>query len=66
MYTRYAELRDEKGVSDYKVAKETGLSQSTLSEWKSGRSKPKIDKLAKLARYFGVSLEYFVDEEGRD
>lgn len=60
MYERYVELRDKKGVSDYKVAKETGISKSTFSDWKSGRSKPKIDKLISIANYFGVSVDELI------
>lgn len=57
MYEKYAELRDKKGVTDYRVAADTGIPKSTFSEWKSGRSKPKADKLKKIADYFGVSVE---------
>lgn len=59
MYERYCEIRDKLGLKDAVVAKETGISKSTFSEWKSGRSKPKTDKLQKIADYFNVSLEYF-------
>lgn len=62
MYQKYATLRDEKGVTDYMVAKETQIPKSTFSEWKSGRSQPKAEKLFKLAKYFGVSIEYFLDD----
>jgi repressor LexA len=62
MYSNYAALRDEKGVSDYKVSKDTGVPASTLSDWKNGLYKPKVDKLIKLAEYFGVSVEYFLKE----
>lgn len=62
MYARYVVLRDKKGVTDYKVSEETGITKSTFSDWKSGRSSPKIDKLKKLADYFGVSIEYFLKE----
>ena len=55
MYKRYVELRDKKGVTDYKVSLETGIPKSTFSEWKSGRSNPKIEKLKKIADYFGVT-----------
>jgi transcriptional regulator with XRE-family HTH domain len=61
LYKRYAELRDKKGVTDYKVSKETGISKSSFSEWKSGRSKPKAEKLKKIADYFGVTIEYFLE-----
>lgn len=62
MYERYVFLRDEKGLTDYKVSEETGIVKSTFSDWKSGRSAPKIDKLKKIADYFGVSIEYFLKE----
>ena len=62
MYNRYLKLRNEKGVSDYRVSVETGIPKSTFSEWKSGRSNPKTEKLHKLAQFFGVSIEYFIGE----
>ena len=52
MYEKYTALRDEKGVTDYRVASETGITKSTFTDWKNGRSKPKTDKLAALAKYF--------------
>ncbi len=63
MYKKYAELRDKAGVTDYKVAKETGVSTSTLTNWKQGRYKPKADKLLILAKYFGVSVEELLEEQ---
>lgn len=60
MYEKYVKLRDEKGVTDYKVATETGMTKSTFSDWKSGRSEPKLEKLKKIADYFGVDIGYFV------
>lgn len=62
MYEKYIKLRDERGLTDYQVAKDTGITKSTFSDWKSGRSNPKLDKLQKIADYFGVSLEYFIEE----
>ncbi len=61
MYQRYTELRDKKQVTDYQVAQETGITKSTFTDWKTGRSKPKIDKLRALANYFNVSIEYFLE-----
>jgi len=60
MYSKYAELRDAKGLTDYAVAKETGIATATLSSWKNGIYEPKIEKLAILARFFGVSVDYFL------
>ena len=61
MYSKYAELRDRKGVNDATVAKETGIAPSIIYDWKAGRSNPKTDKLKKLAEYFGVSIEELIE-----
>lgn len=61
MYQKYVELRDKKGVTDYRVSVETGITKSTFTDWKNGRSKPKVEKLAILAKYFGVSMEVFIE-----
>lgn len=69
MYERYVELRNQKGVSDYRVAKDTGIPKSTFSDWKSGRSKPKIAKLKILAGYFDVAVDELIsatDETGSE
>lgn len=58
MYEIYCKLRDEKGIKDSDVVKSTGITKSTFSDWKSGRSKPKNDKLQKIADYFGVTVDY--------
>ncbi|MBQ8662509.1 MAG: helix-turn-helix transcriptional regulator [Eubacterium sp.] len=62
MYHKYAQLRDAAGLTDYKVAKDTGIPKSTFSDWKAGRSKPKVDKLLKIANYFGVPVEELITE----
>lgn len=61
MYSRYEQLKTERGVSDYEVAKATGVAPSTLSAWKKGDYKPKVDKLLAIARFFGVSVETFIE-----
>lgn len=60
-YEQYAKLRDEKGVTDYEVAKHSGVSTSTLTCWKQGVYSPKLPKLQKLADYFGVSVTVFIE-----
>lgn len=61
-YKRLEVLLRSRNITAYRVSKDTGIGQSTFSDWKSGRSRPKLDKLAKIANYFNVSLEYFVKE----
>ena len=58
MYTIYCKLRDERKLKDSDVSKATGITKSTFSDWKSGRSKPKLEKLQLIADYFNVSVEY--------
>lgn len=55
------QLLQKNNISAYRAAKDTGIPQSTFSDWKRGRSKPKIDKLKKLADYFGVPVTYFLE-----
>jgi transcriptional regulator with XRE-family HTH domain len=59
VYEIYCKLRDEKGVKDADVARGTGIGKSTFSDWKSGRSAPKNEKLFKIAEYFGVPADVF-------
>ena len=61
MYEKFERLISERGITSYKVAKDTGLTPTVFSDWKAGRSKPKVDKLLVIAKYFGVPLEYFLE-----
>ena len=63
MYKKFETLLESRKITPYKVSKETGISTATLSDWKKGRSNPKADKLKILADYFGVSIEYFLEED---
>lgn len=66
MYKKYEELLEKNNTTSYRVSKDTGIAQSILSDWKTGRSTPKLDKLITIAKYFSVPLTYFTDdnEEG--
>lgn len=60
MYEIFEQLLQKYGLTAYKVSKETGITQSTLSDWKRGRSTPKTENMKKIADYFGVSVEYLM------
>ena len=66
MYEIYSKLRDDRGLSDYKVAQDLGFSRSTLTQWKTGAHQPKADKLQKIADYFGVSVDYLMTGEAKE
>lgn len=59
-YEIYSKLREAREISDFSVSKETKIAPSTLSDWKNGKSEPKIDKMQTIAKFFGVSLEYLM------
>ena len=62
MYKKSADLLLKNNKTIYRVAKDTGISPTLFSDWKKGKSKPKVDKLQILADYFGVPLDYFLKE----
>lgn len=59
MYEMFQKLLDERGATAYQVSKATGISTGSLTDWKKGRSSPKIENLQKIADYFGVTIDYF-------
>lgn len=66
MYNRYCKLRDAKGYKDADISRLTGISKPTLSDWKRGVSKPKPDKLIKLAECLGVTTDYLLTGEEKE
>lgn len=62
MYEKFRQLLTKNNVTAYRVAKDIGISSVVFTEWKKGKSNPKIDKLKKIADYFGVTVEYFIKE----
>lgn len=63
MYEKFEKLLERDGVTAYRVSKETGIPASTFTDWKKGKSKPKVDKLQRIADYFGVSVDYLISGE---
>jgi len=63
MYAEYAKIRDQKGLSDYAVAKMSGVGRSTLSEWKKGMHVPSTKNLQRIADILGVSIDTLCKDE---
>ncbi len=66
MYEVFEQLLQKNGVTPYKVAKEAGVTQTALSNWKSGRSTPTTKTLQKIADYFGVTIDYLMTGKESD
>ena len=60
MYSVFEQLLQKFGVTAYKVSKETGVTQASLSTWKTGKSTPSSETLQKIADYFGVTVDYLM------
>lgn len=60
MYEIFIKLLEKTGEKASDVSKSTGIPSSTFSDWKKGKSSPKIEKLRKIADHFGVTVDYLM------
>lgn len=54
------QLTEERGITQDTLAKETGRSRQTVSQYFNGISEPGYETLVKIADYFGVSTDYLL------
>ena len=54
--------REEKGISQEKLAEYVGVSRQAVSKWENGTSDPSTSNLIALAKLFGVSVEELLKE----
>ena len=59
---RIRELLNERNWTEYKLAKESGLSQSTISNFFKRNTVPSISTLELICKGFGISLSQFFSE----
>lgn len=62
MYKKIEALLEETNKTAYQLSKDTGVSQTALSNCKKGRSKLGLDSISRVAKYFNKPIEYFLDE----
>ena len=48
-------------ISNYKLAKELGISQSTVANWLSGKTAPSTTRINELAQYFNTTTSYLLN-----
>ena len=63
-HARLRQLMAERGWTEYRLAKESGLSQSTISNLFARNNYPSIPTLEIICRAFGITLsEFFAEGE---
>ena len=61
---RIVELRTAKGWSEYQLAEEAGMTQSTISSWYRRHMTPSVPSLERICDAFDISLSQFFMESG--
>ncbi len=61
---RIVELRTAKGWSEYQLAEESGMTQSTISSWYRRHMTPSVPSLERICDAFDISLSQFFMESG--
>ncbi len=59
-----SQLRMKRNWSEYELAKNAGIPQSTISTWYRKKQMPSIPTLEKVCQGFGITLSQFFAEEG--
>jgi len=62
-FRRVKELRKRGGLSARELGEKLGLSQQYISDIENGRTIPSVSVLNKLAAYFNVPTDYFLDND---
>ncbi|MDE7453261.1 MAG: helix-turn-helix transcriptional regulator [Clostridia bacterium] len=57
---RLRELREEKQLSQKKLADATGLSQSAIARWELNQVEADASDIITLAKFFGVTCDYIL------
>ena len=60
MKIRLSELREARKLSQQKLAEETGVDQTSISNYEIGKYLPSVGVVVRLAEYFCVSTDYFL------
>ena len=57
---RLKSLRENKGISQYKLADDLGVSQARIGHWESGTRECNFETLILISKYFGVTIDYLL------
>lgn len=57
------ELRKKHQMTQEDLAERLGVSRQSISKWEGAQSLPDLNKIVKLAKTFGVSTDYLLDDD---
>ena len=57
---KLTDLMQENNETAYRLAKNIGVSQTTIRNWQSGSNVPQLAKLAALASHYNVAKKEFL------
>lgn len=60
---RITQLRIEKGVSEYQMSLDLGMSKGYIQGISSGKALPSLEQLLKICEYCNISPKEFFDEK---
>lgn len=63
---RIAQLRKNRSMSQFQLAKTLNIATSTLGMYETNKRKPNMEMLEKLADFFGVPIDYLLGRETSD
>ena len=66
LHLKLKELRKNRKITQQTVADYFGVTRGTVSNWELGKREPDLQTLQELAKYFGVSLDYFSQKPTKD
>ena len=58
--TRFKQLREKKGLTLEQVGKELVFIKQTISKYEKNESEPVYSDLVRIAKFFGVSIDYLL------
>ena len=62
-HSKMIKLRKIKNLTQQGFASEVGVSRQSVYKWESGQSYPDVEKLLKIARTFGVTVDDMLNDE---
>lgn len=63
---KYFEILKERKITVKQVSDATGIPQTTMSSWRSGVRKPKLDAIETIANYLDVPVDYLLGKESEN